>query len=353
MIDYLEKLVAFHSVSSDQTAVKNLLEYVESHLKNRGLHASILTYDGIHNLYASTTGQKHSRVLLQGHADIVPGGQSFRIERDVCYGRGTYDMLFGIAAFMKLADEIEVSKLDLAIMLSGDEEKGGFHGVNRMLEDGYSTDICILPDAGEKFGSLSIAAKGVFSPTILITGKSHHGSRPWEGDGAAGKLVACLTEIGQLFDDSDRHNSTVTIARLAAGAAVNQGPASAEASLDIRYKDKLDLVRIQHGIKDILERYDGEILSLLSGSDYQLDANNVYVKQFVSLYEAHTGQPILYTKAHGSSDARFFSERNIPVIMCRPDGGGAHGDNEWISIEGMGKFYELVREYVALVATKV
>jgi acetylornithine deacetylase/succinyl-diaminopimelate desuccinylase-like protein len=355
MITYLEKLVGIYPVSSDQKAVKQLLEYVGEHLQSRGFSVSILTYDGVHNLYASLHDKRHSRLLLQGHVDVVPGRQPFKVDGDKCLGRGTYDMLYGTAAFMQLADDLFNTKQtpDIAIMLSGDEEKGGFLGVNKMLADGYDADICLLPDAGEGFGSLNVAAKGVFDPTIRISGRAHHGSRPWEGDGAGGKLVRFLTEVENLFDTSSREHSTMTIARVNAGTAMNQGPASAETSLDIRYKDKVDLIRIKAGLSELLEKYDGEITSIVDGSDYQLDTSHPLVSQFVTLYERHAESTIRLTKAHGSSDARFFSERNIPVIMLRPNGGGAHGDNEWVSLESCNKFYALLREYVTLVATKV
>lgn len=352
----LRNLVSFYPVSHDQTAVKRLLDYTKEQLEARGFTAMLHEYDGVHNLYASSRGQKHSRVLLQGHIDVVPGEQPFKVADGKYFGRGTYDMLYATAAFLRLADELQpvIGEYDLAIMLSGDEEKGGFNGVNRLLDEGgYSADVCLLPDAGEGFGSLNIAAKGVFGPTIRIHGRSHHGSRPWEGDGAAIKLARCLLEIEELFDTSSRDNSTLTVSRLQAGRAHNQGPATADASLDIRYENHADLERIQSGLERVLARYDGEITSVATGSNYQIGLNDPLVSTFVRLYEKHAGQPIRFTKAHGSSDARFFSEKGIPVIMLRPDGGGAHGDEEWISIASMEKFYALIKEFVTKEATGV
>ncbi len=348
MLDYLQTLVALYPQSNDQQSVKKLLDYVGAHLSDCGFSITFLESEGVYSLYASTRKNKHSRILLQGHIDVVPGDQPLKIEGDRCYGRGVYDMLFGTAAFMQLADDIkdDISSYDLAIMLSGDEEVGGFHGAKHFLDNGYTTDICILPDAGDGFGSLSVAAKGILFKKVRINGRAHHGSRPWEGDGAASKLVHFLAGVEQLFDRSDQHNSTLTISGLEAGIAMNQGPASAEASLDIRYKDKADLARIKEGITRLLTKYDGEIVSEVTGSDYQLDTSHHLVQKFIELYEEQVGHPIKKTKAHGSSDARFFAEKNMPVIMLRPDGSGAHGDEEWISISSMNEFYKLLKDYV-------
>lgn len=355
MFEYLETLVSFHPVSQDQKSVLRLLEYVGNHLKKRGFKTQILTYNGIVNLYASPSGKKHSKVLLQAHVDVVPGGEPFRVEGDICYGRGTYDMLFATAAYMKLADELYEQDIecDIAFMFSGDEELGGSNGVQTFLEDGFTADVCILPDAGEEWGSLSVAAKGIYRPTISISGQSHHGAHPWDGDGAAIKLAHFVVDIEKLFDTSDRFNSTMTVSMIRAGLTANQAPSEAEVTLDIRYKDQADFVRIISGMEQSLKKYDGEIVSVLAGNDYQLDPDVPLIKTFIELYEKHAGQPVRMTRAHGSSDARFFSAHNISVIMLQPSGGNHHGDKEWMSLPHFLKFYDLLKEYVITTSTKV
>ena len=349
MEKYLCELLSFHSVSSDQNAVLMLLKYIKEKLQSHSIQSEILTYNGIHSLYASTNNTKHTSVLLQAHVDIVPSdGQNFRTKDGKAYGRGSYDMLYAVACYLQLLDDAgsQLTDLDIGFMFSGDEELGGMNGVNKFLEDGYTTEICILPDAGEGFGSLNIAAKGVYNCTIDVAGISHHGSRPWEGDGAAIKLIRLIAEIDTIFDRSSKDNSTCTVTTLKSGHATNQGPSSAQATLDIRYSDKNDLRRIKTLLSAALLKYDAKIIKLVEGDNYQLDMKNQHVQNFISLYEQHNGKEIRMTSAHGSSDARFFYSKKIPVIMLRPKGGGAHGDNEWISWLEINKFYELLKDYV-------
>lgn len=353
MLEYLEKLVAFHPVTNDQKSVLNLLEYVNDHLKEKGLKTQLIENTGIYNLYASPYGAKHSSILLQSHVDVVPGGQPFHVDDTKAYGRGVYDMLFATAAYMRLANELHEQGIvcDIAFMLSGDEETNGKNGVGAMLNDGFTTDVCILPDAGDDWGSLNISAKGFYQPVISIRGKSHHGSRPWEGDGAAIKLARFLIEVEKFFDTSDQFNSTLTVARITAGDVQNQGPAEAEATLDIRYKDQTDLARIIAELELLLKKYDGEIIGQIEGLDYQLDPDVPMIKKFLQLYEQHAGHPIRQTRAHGSSDARYFSKHNMSVISFRPDGGNIHSDQEWISLPHYEKFYQLIKDYVITTAT--
>ncbi len=352
MEDHLKTLVGFYPVSTHQDAVLSLLQYAKEHFDRAGLHTELLTYDGVHNLYASTTGKKHTKILLQSHVDVVPGGNAFRATDDRYEGRGTFDMLFAVACYMRLVDELgsELMKLDIGIFLSGDEELGGNKGVEALLNDGYTADICILPDAGDGYGKLSTGAKGLHELKVRINGQSHHGSRPWEGDGAAIKLAHFLTEAEAIFDTSDHDNSTMTVATLAAGDAGNRGPAYADAGLDIRYKNKADLARIQHALQALLEKYNGAIIETLEGDDYQLDMTNPLVRQFLEMYEEQVGKSIQFITAPGSSDARFLTPRGIPALMWRPDGFGAHGDNEWVSRSSLDAFYTLLKNYTRKIA---
>lgn len=344
---YLEKLVSFYPVSASQENVKQLLDFVAEELEGFGLQVTRLEYSGVHSLYAHPKGSKHSKLLLQGHVDVVPGlEQPFVNKDDRYYGRGTYDMLFATACYLAMYTEhaSQLSGLDVGLFLNGDEEVGGFNSAEKFLEEGYTADVVIMPDAGRHWGDLNVAAKGIYGLSLQINGRAHHGSRPWEGDGANIKLAHFLTEVEAIFDVSSQDNSTMTVAIIAGGDADNRGPATATCALDIRYKDKADLRRIKSEIRKLLDKYNGEIVEETVGDDYQLDVSNPLVQKFVKIYRKYA-PTVAFNKAHGSSDARFFSAKGMPVIMLRPDGGGAHGDSEWIDIKTLNNFYELLTEY--------
>lgn len=308
--------------------------------------------NGVFSLTASTQKNKLPKVLLQAHIDVVaapvqpicaldPAGQ-------VLTGRGVYDMLFAIACYLTVVEEnhTELDKLDFGIMLTGDEELGGFNGVGHLVKQGYGGEICILPDAGEGFGDLSVAAKGAYNFDLVAKGKAHHGSRPWEGDGAANKLIFMIHELMDAFDYSNQHNSTLTVTRFEGGGSINKGPSEASAHIDIRYKDTEDYIRIKSEVDRICKHYGGHIRNLLEAGNVSISTNNKEMKAFIKLYEKHAGHPITFSKAHGGSDARFFVNKGTPVIMIRPDGYGAHGDTETIMLESLAKFYKLIEEFV-------
>lgn len=353
MLNELQTLMNFHSTTSDQGAVSALLDYVEGKLSLKGLHVERLEHEGVHSLYASTNGQKHAKIMLQGHIDVVPGGEEFRQVGDRIYGRGCYDMLFGTASFLALVNSLEdASKYDISLLLTGDEEIGGLNGTKAALDTGgYTCDVCILPDAGDALGTMSTSAKGLFDLRFRANGRSHHGSRPWEGDGAANKLMAFLSELASTFDTTSHNNSTFVVSQLQAGnQALNQGPAEAFAGVDIRYKDVDDFERIRGNINVLMKKYNVDIVFEEVGRNFALNTEAPLVQQFVATYKSHVGTPISFIKAHGSSDARYFDDLNIPVIMYRPDGGNAHGDGEWLSYESWQKFHTILEHYVLDVA---
>lgn len=353
MIDELHTLMNFFPVSHNQQAVAALLDLVEARLKQRGLVVERFEHGGIQNLYASTRGQKHSKVMLQSHVDVVPGGEMFRREGDRIYGRGCYDMLFAVVSFLNIIDNLETpASYDISILLTGDEEIGGVGGVQAALdEDGFTTEVCVLPDAGDGFGTMSIAAKGMYDFEARAVGRSHHGSRPWEGDNAAHKLIAFLTELQAAFDNTDQDASTITISQLQAGSeALNQGPAEATAGVDIRYVDDAERTRIVRILTALAKKYDVDITDKDFKRSFSVDIDDEIVKQFMDIYQDEFGSPIELTKAPGASDACYFDAKSMPVIMCRPDGGNAHSDTEWLSIASWKKFQDVLESYVLRVA---
>lgn len=353
MLDELHTLMNFLPVTHNQQAVGALLDHVEARLHQCGLSVERLEHAGVQSLYASTRGQKHSRVMLQAHIDVVPGGEPFRLRGDRIYGRGCYDMLFAVASFLQLIDNLEnPAAYDLSILLTGDEEVGGKNGIGTILDvEQYTCDVCVLPDAGEGLGTLSTAAKGIYDLRVKANGASHHGSRPWEGDNAAHKLIAFLTDLQAEFDTSTRDNSTITVSQLQAGnEALNQGPAEAFGGIDIRYTSQAEYKRLRTALEKLAARHDVEVLEEEYGRNFSLDTTNKLVQRFIDLQQASVGQPIAFITAHGSSDARFFDDKGMPVIMLRPDGGNAHGDGEWLSLSSWQQFHEILEAYVLEVA---
>lgn len=350
--ELLSRLIAFYPVTTKQENVKHLLEFCQDKLRNACLKDSVISENkGVYMLYASTQGTKQPKLLLQAHVDVVPATEiqrAARAEGKRLYGRGVRDMLFASAIYLRLFDELkdELDLYDIAIMLTGDEEVGGANTVPHLLGHGYLPKAVILPDGGSNLQQLVVRAKGVYSFNLTVSGVAHHASRPWEGDNAALKLVRLLSELQESFGEPSSKRSTCSITKLAAGDSVNKGPGQAVAHVDIRYTDKAALEVIKMTLERLCTRYNAEISGLLTADYYENDPASPFIRSYIATAEAMTGRNVRLLSANGSSDARYFSAKGIPVIMSRPTSDGSHSDNEWVDIDSLAEFYAVMKAYV-------
>lgn len=261
-------------------------------------------------------------------------------------------MKFSLACYLRLLKELkmELKNLNLAVMITTDEEIGGENGVKHLLNKGYRSKVCFLPDGGQNW-EIQKAAKGVLHLKIGAGGKSAHGSRPWLGVNAIDELMEFLGKIKNLFPkepcgDKDHFHSTVNIGRIEGGKAVNQIPDWAQALVDIRLIPE-DQIRIPKEIKKISHNFKQiktEVLA--SGQSFKIDLDNPYLKLFTKIAESETKKKTVFITSHGSSDARYFAQRKIPVIATRPSGGGHHSENEWIDLKDLERFYRVLKRFV-------
>lgn len=352
----LASLVSFYPVTSDQDNVLRLLEYINESLLEAGLESQILSNNNVFMLYASAQGNKKTKILLQSHIDVVPAELKQRKlvkKGPKLYGRGVRDMLFAAASYIKFVHDNKdiINTLDLGIMLTGDEETGGLNTVPYLLKQGYVADIVWLPDAGNKLSELVMCAKGVYNFDIIVHGVAHHGSRPWEGDSATGKLIELLAEFMPAFDQPTNDTTTCTITQLEAGDSINKGPSQARAHIDIRFVSKYDLQKFENLVEDLCQKYQAKVTNKVVEPNYNVDLDSGLVKRYLTINKSITGRSPKAVAVSGSSDARYFSEIGMPVIMTRPTSGGSHSDDEWINLESFEQYYEVMRQYVLEIAT--
>lgn len=344
----LTKLVQFKPVTNLPKNCATLLDYEENILRQNGLKV-IRGEHGAHPyLLASNGDMNNVDILLQAHIDVVPAtDQMFSVDKieDKLIGRGTYDMLFAVACFNKLVAEQDLSALTVGVMFISDEEIGGFNGVGELIK-GYSAKVCILPDAGTHT-HICNEAKGVLQLSLTISGVAGHGARPWLTDSPIPKIGAVVDEIKKLFPNTDPEATTCSFTQIHGGEANNQVPSSAELILDIRFQPSDDPAQLKQQVEDAMKPLLVAVdITDVVGDSYAVDLAESNVALFMRIHQQITGTRLTAMRAPGSSDARFITPLGIPVIMTRPDGGGLHGDDEWVSISSLTQYYEILKTYV-------
>jgi acetylornithine deacetylase/succinyl-diaminopimelate desuccinylase-like protein len=349
-IDYLAKLVSFKTETQDKIELKKSAQYLSAFFESKNLHTEILTKNEYPNIVATSQKTKRPKIFLQAHMDVVPAKPEqyeLREREGKLYGRGVFDMKFAVASYMKLLDLLEenIGKYDFGIMLTFDEEVGGMNGVDALLKDGYGSEAVILPDSGRNW-MLENSAMGTWFLKLSKRGKNAHGSLPEKGVNSAEILAQALAEIVDIRKDFLPDDLTATLTVFNSGKAINQVPDYAEAILDIRYKNKAVLKKIDNKIEKISKKFELTSETHMLGGCVDVSTDDPLVKKFIDVTEDVIKREVKTGHSKGSTDGRYFCAQNIPCIVIQPDGGGRHSDEEWIDKNGIQDLTQILYRYI-------
>lgn len=360
MEKFLKELISFKTISQDVKENKKAIFWVKEKLKKYPLIVKIFEFSKHFSFLALTKKTKNPKLWLAAHVDVVSGSNNLflmKTQKEKFLGRGTFDMKFAIACYLKLIEDLreKIDKYNFGIMITSDEEIGGFFGTKKILEQGFRSNVVFLPDGGENW-KFEIKAKGAWHLKLTFLGKSAHGSRPWEGKGANEKLVNFLKELSKVFPKEpckikDHWHRTLNIGKIEGGKATNQVADFAQAFIDIRYTNKNEKEKIKNRLESLEKTINGiKIEEIVHASPYSINPQNQWLKIFSKIAKEKFNIKTDFLLSHGSSDARFFLEKQIPVILIRPRGGGQHSDKEWIDKKDLERFYQVLKEFVKSVA---
>ena len=192
VLSLAQKMVAFKSVnpafsgdaeSREEAAVQTYLQAV---MQEIGLETTMWdAFPNRPNLVGRLAGKGQGRSLIfNGHIDVVPIGEASKWTYDPwgsdivegrLYGRGSYDMKGGIAAFIAAAKAIRDEGIDLAGSLElhsvVDEEAGG-GGTKAVIKNNYRADAAIVAEPTD--GVIQPAEGGLSWLRVTIFGQSAH-----------------------------------------------------------------------------------------------------------------------------------------------------------------------------------
>lgn len=353
--ELLQDLVRFKTISVDHETNRQALNWVVDQLAGLPVHIKLHEFKEYPSMVISTQPTLKSIICLHSHIDVVDGDSNLfepEIKGNRLYGRGTYDMKFALACYLQLMKELGngLAKYAFSVMIPTDEERGGFNGAKALLEYGYTSDVCFSPDGGENW-KFEVSAKGFLQVKLRSKGVSAHGSRPWLGKNAIVELMKFLENLQRYFpehcSDDNHYHSTMNIGTIRGGDAINKVPDYAEALVDIRFIPEQPRKEIWQIIRKVGEAFPNiEIEEPAHGSCFKADPNNPFFQAYSRLMRKQVGVEEAFICSHGSSDARFFAERDILVIAVRPPGGGLHSNEEWIELEGLERFYSILKQFV-------
>ncbi len=357
----LTKLVSFQTVSDNKKANQEALEWVRSELQGLPLRFKNFNSNGFPSMVITTQNTKSPKLWLVGHMDVVPADPSMFTMTTIgnkLHGRGVLDMKLGAACYIEFLKELgpNLKDYDIGVMLTSDEEVGGMNGVRYLLDnEGYRGKFGFLPDGGFDW-KIEEDAKGLFWVKFKVQGVASHGSRPWLGVNAINNLMSILHEVNAYFDklksttSNKDYYTTVNVGLINGGKAVNQVPDYAEATVDIRYTHDFDINQFKKTLDEFVKKVPHASYEILvTGNPNHLNLDQAEVKQFQEIAKKMYGIEVGSTKSHGATDARFFSEKGISVMIVTPNGGDIHSKDEWMSKDDFHRFYNVFKAWASSV----
>ena len=348
--DLLEKLISFKTVCGNDDEFKKCFEFIKNYLSsNKSLIFKEFKYDNDMSMLISNTSDNNYDLLFLGHIDVVPGSdEQFNavIKDDKLYGRGSFDMKGHDSVMIDLMKNLDTKK-KVALILTSDEERGGFHGIPRIMEDSpFHSKLVIVPDGGNNF-ELVIEEKGVLQLELVSHGKSAHASRPYDGDNAIVKLMNLYYKLIKKYPipkSGKVYKTSINLGVISGGTVVNIVPGEAKMMLDIRHVYEDDKQSIINSIKEIDDSIDVNIFA--QGEAYKLDLENKEVKKYIECCEKVLNKRVKYLRGESASDARFFEKYNMHAIIMNACGNDMHGKNEYIELSSLEKLKHIYDEMI-------
>jgi glutamate carboxypeptidase len=350
LLTELRTLVELESPSTDKIAVDRLVAYVRS--RARQLGASIEEYPQQEYgdlTIASWPAQGNASaepLLVLTHLDTVwPVGtvehRPFRIEGDLAFGPGIYDMKASIAMFleaMRFLQERRLAHRPIRWLINTEEEVGS--PVSRpLIEDEArrcAVVFCLEPPAPG--GALKTARKGVGIFTVRITGRAAHaGADPERGVSAIQELANQIAYLHSLSDPT--RGTTVNVGVVGGGTRSNVIAAEAWAQVDLRVVTSEEAERVTAAILGTRAWLRGATVQVYGGMNRPpMERTPAVARAFerARAIARELGLEIGEAATGGASDGNFTAALGLPTLDglgCPGD--GAHAEHEQVSIAGL------------------
>ena len=293
---------------------------------------------------------KKFKVILNAHLDVVSGKRSQfqpKIVENKLFGRGAYDMKAAAATMIVLFKNLSKS-LDypIGLQLVADEEAGPKSSTEYQIQDGVRAEFVIV---GEPTNLEIInKAKGKLKLEIVAKGESSHSAFPWQGENAIIRMSDYLFGWKILSKSQYESNwkTTFSVTSISTpNKELNIIPSECVVVVDIRYVEKENADEIISEIKKGLPSSFHIKIKGVTPSQFTARSNK-YVRKFGKTYFTTLNRDPVITGFNAASDAKFYSEIGIPVILFGPEGEGAHSEKEWVDMTSLKSYLNVLKKFL-------
>ncbi len=173
-LSLIEKIVNIPTPSGDREAFLHCVDELKKYLGEEFFYHEIESEGFTSLLVTQHKDLKKFDILLYAHLDVVipeDGAIAFSANEDLLHGSGVADMKSYAVALAWILKNERFANLKIGLVLVPDEEVGGANGLKQVLQNGYSADLAIVPDAGMG-KSIVVKEKGIYMFKIFVETKA-------------------------------------------------------------------------------------------------------------------------------------------------------------------------------------
>ena len=301
---------------------------------------------GDHLVARSSWGQNAPGILVLSHLDTVhPMGfierLPFKIEGDVAFGPGIYDMKGGAYlayhAFRQICADGAHSPLGVTQLYVSDEEIGSPTSRALIEAEGRRAKYVLVTEPARDGGKIVTGRKGVARFEVFIKGvPSHAGTRPEDGRSAIRELANIIQTLEALNDM--KRGVTVNVGVVRGGTRPNVIAEEAYAEVDLRVPTTADADDLVAKILNLKSRTEGvsvKVVGQLNRPPYEKGNAGAALFEHAKTLAAEIGFELLDTFTGGGSDGNFTAPHTATLDGLGVDGQGAHTHYEQIYISSI------------------
>src|ERR1700737_3201417 len=279
---------------------------------------------GDHLVARSSWGQDAPGILVLSHLDTVhPMGfierLPFKVEGDIAFGPGIYDMKGGAYlayhAFAQLCATPARSPLGVTQLYVSDEEIGSPTSRALIEAEGRKAKDVLVTEPARDGGKMVTGRKGVARFEIFVKGvPAHAGSRPQDGRSAIRELANIIQTLEAMNDI--KRGVTVNVGVIRGGTKPNVIAEEAYAEVDMRLPTTADADDLVAKILNLKSRTEGvgvKVVGQLNRPPYEKGNAGAALFEHAKTLAAEIGFELLDTFTGGGSDGNFTPPHTAPL----------------------------------------
>src|SRR5215831_17532922 len=356
MLAELRGWIEIESPTTVPEAVNHMVDHVEHAYHGTGARLeSIPGRNGFgdHLIARSSWGTANRAILVLSHLDTVhPLGfiqrLPFKVEGNIAYGPGIYDMKGGaflaFHAFREMARLGTGGALPVTQIFVSDEEVGSPTSREIIEREARNAKYVLVTEPAREGGKIVTARKGTARFQVCVTGQAaHSGSRHQDGRSAIREMARQILAIEGFTDY--RRGITTNVGIISGGTRANVVPEQALAEVDMRVTSPLQADQMVARMLNLKAHEEGVSVTVTGGMNrppYEKDQRIAELFNHARTLAELIGYKLEDLRTGGGSDGNFTAAIAATLDGLGVDGKGGHTPHEQIYISSIAPRSELL-----------